>query len=90
MRNAPTPCSRNTRRNRGRRGQSMIEYSLIFWLVGIVFVLGVTGEGVKIDRSSHDLAGENTTGHDSIFGLLLNSYQIYQDSYYEALCAPLP
>lgn len=94
MPKAPKLSSRNSRRNRSRRGQAMVEYSLIFWLMGIVFILGVTWDvgNVKttVDTSSHNAPGQNTTGHDSIFGLMLNSYQIYQDSYYFALCAPLP
>ncbi len=95
--------TRSSRRNRRRRGQAMVEYSLIFWLMGIVFILGVTWDGggnvmTSIDPSgNHQNNGhgsgalhQNTTGHDSIFGLMLNSYQIYQNSYYFALCAPLP
>jgi hypothetical protein len=103
MTNAPKLSSRNSPRNRRRRGQAMLEYSLIFWLMGVVFILGVTWDGGgntmrTIDASSnHDNNGhgsgalkQNTTGHDSIFGLMINSYQIYQNSYYFALCAPLP
>jgi hypothetical protein len=94
--------SRNSRRNRRRRGQAMLEYSLIFWLMGIVFILGVTWDGggnvmTPVDASGnhqHNGLGhgvkQNTTGHDSIFGLMINSYQIYQDGYYFALCSPLP
>lgn len=94
--------SRNSRRNQRRRGQAMLEYSLIFWLMGIVFILGVTWDGggnvmTPVDASgNHNLQGhgqsikQNSSGHDFIFGLMINSYQIYQNSYYFALCAPLP
>lgn len=103
MPNGPKLSSRNARRNRRRRGQAMLEYSLIFWLMGIVFILGATWDGggntmTQIDASGNHsdnghgtgAAHQNTTGHDSIFGLMINSYQIYQNSYYFALCAPIP
>jgi hypothetical protein len=94
MRRATTIPSRNSRRNRGRRGQAVVEYSLMFWLIGIVFILGMTwdvgNKETTVDKSKHNATGQNTTGHDTIFGLMINSYQIYQDGYYFGLCAPLP
>ncbi len=84
---------KNSRRNRSRRGQAMAEYSIMFWLICIVFILGFFWNGlgwsnkVSVDTSRH---AAGVTPNASIFGQLMQGYQIYQNSYYFGLCAPLP
>jgi hypothetical protein len=66
---------------RGKHGQAMLEYSLLTWiLTAAIFVLPFVG----VPTSS------NGGGTKSVFYLLMQSYQIYNNSYYFALCAPLP
>ncbi|HUB08466.1 MAG TPA: hypothetical protein VMB50_15785 [Myxococcales bacterium] len=85
MRNRSTQRSR-----RGQRGQAMVEYSLMFWLIGLIFIagfyIGPGGAKIKTDNNTYSFDSSNST----IFGLLIESYQIYQDGYYFSLCAPLP
>jgi hypothetical protein len=63
-----------------RVGQAMLEYSLLTWvLVAAMFVLPFVG-----------VPGKNSGGKNSMFYLLMQAYQTYNNSYYFALCAPLP
>ena len=58
----------------------MVEYSLVLWLVcGALFA----GPLVRVPNPKGG-------GHTTVFALLMDAYQIYNDSYYFALCAPLP
>jgi len=58
----------------------MIEYSIVTWLVaGALFV----GPFVKVPNPSGG-------GHTTMFALMMEAYQIYNNSYYFALCAPMP
>lgn len=87
------PSMKNTARNRRRRGQAMAEYSMMFWLICIVFILGFFWNGIGWSQKNNVDTTRHTTGvssNASIFGQLMQGYQIYQDSYYFSLCAPLP
>jgi hypothetical protein len=65
---------------RSRLGQAMIEYSLVTWLIaGALFA----GPFVRVPNPA---GGGNTT----VFALLMQAYQIYNNSYFFALCAPMP
>ncbi|MHB1847154.1 MAG: hypothetical protein ACYCWW_20205 [Deltaproteobacteria bacterium] len=85
---------------RQTRGQAMVEYSMILWLLAFLFIMGwTTGAGNSIKKgpngetptdTQHHSAGVNASGHDSIFGLMVDSYQVYQDGYYYALSSTLP
>ncbi len=81
---------RSSRRSlRGRRGQAMVEYSLMFWLICMVFILGFVGMPTTSFSTADGTTYSSSQG-DTIFGLLIESYQVYQDGYYFSLCAPLP
>ncbi len=88
-----------------RRGQAMLEYSMMLWLLAVMFIMGWTWKtgGVRTGPANETLtdtkhhwkaaggSGDiNSSGQDSIFGLMVNAYQVYQQSYYYALCSTLP
>ncbi|MHB8417208.1 MAG: hypothetical protein ACYDCL_03970 [Myxococcales bacterium] len=90
MRRRTTPKSR-----RGRRGQAMVEYSLMFWLICLVFIIGLSyGVPYTANGAAPSITGTDGTSYasanTSIFGLMIESYQVYQNGYYFSLCAPLP
>ncbi|MDY7229436.1 hypothetical protein [Hyalangium rubrum] len=71
---------KKTRSARSRmRGQSMVEYSMINWVLVVALVIGAS---VKIrwtdDRQSN------------VIDLFLEAYQVYYDSYYFVLNLPFP
>lgn len=98
MRRVHPSSSSLHRSQRQRRGQAMVEYSMMMWLIAIAFVIGFTYGPHGSIRSVDDNARPSSTGHteanstgkDSILGLMIEAYQHYNDSYYFALCAPLP
>ena len=58
----------------------MLEYSLVLWLAcGALFVGAFFPYK---DSSSHRT--------QTVFQMLMEAYQTYNDSYYFALCAPMP
>lgn len=65
-------------RRRHRRGQAMVEYSFINWI--LVFMLIVT---MSVDFGS----GERKM---NIIDAFLRAYQIYYDSFYFVLNLPFP
>ena len=64
---------------RARRGQAMLEYSLLNWVLVVALVVGAS---VKVrwtdDRQSN------------VIDLFLEAYQVYYDSYYFVLNLPFP
>lgn len=98
MRPAHLRSSLPLRSQRHRRGQAMVEYSMMLWLIAIAFVIGFTYGPNGSIRSVDDHAQPGATGHTdanptgnaSILGLMIEGYQIYNNSYYYALCTPLP
>lgn len=56
----------------------MIEYTLIVWLVGMAMFVGPF---VKVPQGN---------GSTTVFKMMMDAYQIYNNSYYFALCAPMP
>ncbi len=75
-----TPTTKPQRSpRRAARGQAMLEYSMINWLLVVALVVGAS---VRIrwteDRQSN------------VIDLFLEAYQIYYDSYYFVLNLPFP
>jgi hypothetical protein len=65
-------------RRRHRRGQAMVEYSFINWI--LVFMLIVT---MSVDFGSGDQKM-------NVIDAFLRAYQIYYDSFYFVLNLPFP
>lgn len=64
---------------RARRGQAMVEYSVINWVLLVALVIGAT---VKV-RWTDDR-------QTNVIDLFLEAYQIYYDSFYFVLNLPFP
>ncbi|EPX59622.1 hypothetical protein D187_002783 [Cystobacter fuscus DSM 2262] len=73
-----TPVPTQTLRRRARRGQAMVEYSFINW----VLVFGL------IVMMSVDLG--NGKEKMNVIDAFLRAYQIYYDSFYFVLNLPFP
>ena len=69
------------RRRRGRRGQAMLEYSILNWVILVGLVLSCT---VKI------IPGAKQGARMNLIELFLQSYQTYYDSFYFVLNLPFP
>ena len=66
---------------RRRRGQAMVEYSMINWVLLVALVIGAS---VKIRWTDKDPEAKN------VIDLFLEAYQVYYDSYYFVLNLPFP
>lgn len=65
---------------RRQRGQAMVEYSMINWVLVIALIIGAS---VRIDwRGNQE--------QKNVFDLFLEAYQIYYDSYFFVLNLPFP
>ncbi len=64
---------------RAQRGQAMLEYSILNWVLIIALLLGTT---VKIFPSG--------AGTKNVIELFLDAYQTYYDSFYFVLNLPFP
>lgn len=75
---------RHTRGGRGsrrfRRGQAMVEYSVINWLLAAALLLGINAKIVP--------TGGNI--RENIVDLFLRALQTYQDSIYYVVNLPFP
>jgi uncharacterized protein (UPF0333 family) len=65
---------------RRQRGQAMVEYSMINWVLVIALIIGAS---VRIDWGG-------TQEQKNVFDLFLEAYQIYYDSYFFVLNLPFP
>lgn len=73
---------KKTRATRRRmRGQAMVEYSMINWVLVVALVISAS---VKIKWTDKDADAKN------VIDLFLEAYQIYYDSYYYVLNLPFP
>jgi hypothetical protein len=61
---------------RQRRGQAMVEYSAINWLIALALCLSLTSNVFP--------------GRKNLIELFLDAYQVYYDSYYFVLNLPFP
>lgn len=66
---------------RRQRGQAMVEYSMINWVLVVALVISAS---VKIRWTDKDADAKN------VIDLFLEAYQIYYDSYYYVLNLPFP
>jgi hypothetical protein len=73
-RKTPRPHAR-----RSQRGQAMVEYSLLNWVLVVALVIGAS---VRI-RWSEDR-------QSNVIDLFLEAYQVYYDSFYFVLNLPFP
>ncbi|WP_338865384.1 hypothetical protein [Myxococcus stipitatus] len=62
-----------------QRGQAMVEYSMLNWILVVALVVGAS---VKV-RWSDDV-------QSNVIDLFMRSYQIYYDSFYFVLNLPFP
>ncbi|NVJ23944.1 MULTISPECIES: hypothetical protein [Myxococcus] len=62
-----------------RRGQAMVEYSILNWVLVVALVIGAS---VKV-RWTDDV-------QSNVIDLFMRSYQIYYDSFYFVLNLPFP
>ncbi|MHB8878876.1 MAG: hypothetical protein ACYC8T_34680 [Myxococcaceae bacterium] len=77
----PSPAQ-GRRARRQRRGQAMLEYSMLNWVLIVGLVLAST---VKI------LPGAKDVDHPrNLIEMFLDSYQTYYDSFYFVLNLPFP
>jgi hypothetical protein len=70
---------RKPRCRRGQRGQAMVEYSMINWLLVVALVLGSTVRIIPIGAAK-----------GNVIDLFLTAYQTYYDSFYFVLNSPFP
>jgi hypothetical protein len=66
---------------RRTRGQAMLEYSMLTWVLVIALVLGTT---------SIQLVPQGGGPSQNVLETLLNSAQIYYDSMYFVISLPFP
>jgi len=71
--------SKKPRATRRQRGQAMMEYSMINWVLVVALVIGAT---VKIKWTEDK--------QSNVIDLFLEAYQTYYDSYYYVLNLPFP
>jgi uncharacterized protein (UPF0333 family) len=70
---------KKARATRRQRGQAMVEYSMINWVLVVALIIGAS---VKI-RWTQDK-------QSNVIDLFLEAYQVYYDSYYYVLNLPFP
>lgn len=66
-------------RRRRQRGQAMVEYSMINWILVVALIIS---SSVKMDWGGAQ--------KQNVIDLFLQAYQIYYDSYYFVLNLPFP
>lgn len=71
------------RRRKAERGQAMLEYSLLNWVLVVGLVLGST---VRVIPGPV----EQAQGRINVIEMFLVAYQIYHDSFYYVLNLPYP
>ncbi len=94
MPRSPSPAHRRRR----ERGQAMVEYSVLTYFIALVFLVGFFWRpgGVKVQEDQQNYGDMKTTGGQSfgssttMLGLLWDSYQVYNNSYFYSLDVPLP
>jgi hypothetical protein len=85
MRTEPMRTQDHRRRQRrGERGQAMLEYSMLNWVLVVGLVLGCS---VRMIPGPAE-AGQG--GYLNIIEMFLFAYQIYYDSFYFVLNLPFP
>lgn len=77
---------RKTLRQRLARGQAMVEYSMLNWVLIVGLVLACE---VRMIPTTKGVMGDGTT-QKNLIELFLEAYQTYYDSYYFVLNLPFP
>src|ERR1700722_18938029 len=65
---------------RNRRGQSMVEYSMVTWLLMVALIIGSTVQMIP----------QPGGGTKNVIEMFLNAYQTYYESFYFVLNQPFP
>ena len=79
-----TARTRKARARKGERGQAMLEYSMLNWVLVVGLVMG---SSVRIIPGPQE-AGQG--GYMNIIEMFLFAYQVYYDSFYFVLNLPFP
>lgn len=82
-----TPPPKQTRKQRLSRGQAMVEYSMLNWVLIVGLVLGAN---VRMIPGPKAKMADGTTDQKNLIELFLEAYQTYYDSYYFVLNLPFP
>jgi uncharacterized protein (UPF0333 family) len=77
MRSSPT--ARKLARRKAR-GQAMVEYSILNWVLVLALILGVSVRMVPATGGTRQ----------NVIEMFLNAYRAYYDSYYFVLSLPYP
>ncbi|MBX5482002.1 MAG: hypothetical protein IRZ16_09225 [Myxococcaceae bacterium] len=72
------------RRHKRRRGQAMLEYSMLNWVLVVALVLGMSVRMIPAPDGSGGGRPMN------VIELFLRAYQVYYDSFYFVLNLPFP
>lgn len=75
------PRTRSAARRRQQRGQAMVEYSILNWVLVVALILGLSV------RMFPDPDGPRQL---NVVDLFRNAYQRYHDSFYFVLNTPYP
>jgi hypothetical protein len=73
------PKKTRSARRRSQRGQAMVEYSMINWVLVVALIISAS---VRLDWGGPQ--------KENIFDMFLKAYQVYYDSYYFVLNLPFP
>jgi hypothetical protein len=72
----------SARRTRKQRGQAMVEYSALNWVLIAGLALGLNAPVFR--------PFQGQSGGRSVIDLFLEAYQVYYDSFYFLLNLPIP
>ena len=76
-----------TIKQRRPRGQAMVEYSVINWVLVVALVLAAQ---VRMIPGPRGTMSDGVTPQKNLIELFLEAYQTYYDSYYFVLNLPFP
>ena len=82
-----TAPRKQTIRQRLSRGQAMVEYSMLNWVLIVGLVLGAN---VRMIPGPKATLSDGITVQKNLIELFLEAYQTYYDSYYFVLNLPFP
>ena len=81
-----TPQRKKTMKQRLSRGQAMVEYSMLNWVLIVGLVLACQ---VRMIPGPKGVMGDGSA-QKNLIELFLEAYQTYYDSYYFVLNLPFP
>lgn len=70
----------------------MIEYAMVTAVLSLMLLVKVSNPigGQEAANGVGSVANPTGNAKTTTIGVLMEAYQVYNDSYYFALCAPLP